>query len=172
MTRPQTVSAFDDVRMAENSTHFPENRAYYFNTVTGRSQWERPDDSAFSKGSDLKSVQCLHLLVKHAESRNPSSWRSDHITRSKEDAINILKGLDVKYVHDPRFDTEWTSRGCNNEYLITHKHTMQEMSQMYENLKKSGKLCAKEFQRRPSYVYDFSKEPSQCCSRINGSMIP
>uniref|UniRef100_A0A8R1EV30 peptidylprolyl isomerase n=1 Tax=Caenorhabditis japonica TaxID=281687 RepID=A0A8R1EV30_CAEJA len=67
------------------------DRAYYFNTVTGRSQWERPDDSAFSKGSDLKSVQCLHLLVKHAESRNPSSWRSDHITRSKEDAINILK---------------------------------------------------------------------------------
>ncbi|KAK5980442.1 Hexosyltransferase [Trichostrongylus colubriformis] len=31
-----------------------------------------------------------------------------------------LAGLNVKYVHDPRFDTEWISRGCNNEYLITH----------------------------------------------------
>uniref|UniRef100_A0A915MPR5 Hexosyltransferase n=1 Tax=Meloidogyne javanica TaxID=6303 RepID=A0A915MPR5_MELJA len=28
-----------------------------------------------------------------------------------------LAGLKVRYVHDPRFDTEWTSRGCNNEYL-------------------------------------------------------
>uniref|UniRef100_A0A914E9V7 Hexosyltransferase n=1 Tax=Acrobeloides nanus TaxID=290746 RepID=A0A914E9V7_9BILA len=32
-----------------------------------------------------------------------------------------LAGLDVKYIHDPRFDTEFASRGCNNEYLITHK---------------------------------------------------
>ncbi|CAI2347048.1 unnamed protein product [Caenorhabditis sp. 36 PRJEB53466] len=83
-----------------------------------------------------------------------------------------LAGLDVKYVHDPRFDTEWTSRGCSNEYLITHKHTMEEMTEMYENLKTKGKLCTKEFQRRPSYVYDFSKPPSECCSRINGSSIP
>ncbi|CAO4366463.1 unnamed protein product [Caenorhabditis nigoni] len=83
-----------------------------------------------------------------------------------------LAGLDVKYVHDPRFDTEWTSRGCSNEYLITHKHTMQEMTQMYENLKTTGKLCAKEFQRRLSYVYDFSKPPSECCTRVNGTNIP
>lgn len=32
-----------------------------------------------------------------------------------------LAGLNVHYVHDPRFDTEWTSRGCHNEYLVTHK---------------------------------------------------
>ncbi|CAP36830.3 Protein CBR-SQV-2 [Caenorhabditis briggsae] len=86
-----------------------------------------------------------------------------------------LAGLDVKYVHDPRFDTEWTSRGCSNEYLITHKHTMQEMTQMYENLKTTGKLCAKEFhfcRRRLSYVYDFSKPPSECCTRVNGTNIP
>ncbi|CAI2347047.1 unnamed protein product [Caenorhabditis sp. 36 PRJEB53466] len=70
------------------------DRAYYFNTVTGRSQWERPDASAFGKGSELEKVHCLHLLVKHSGSRNPSSWRSDNITRSKEDAINILKGYE------------------------------------------------------------------------------
>ncbi|EFO89010.1 hypothetical protein GCK72_006769 [Caenorhabditis remanei] len=70
------------------------DRVYYFNTATGVSQWDRPEASAFGKGSDLKSVQCLHLLVKHEGSRNPSSWRSDHITRSKEDAINILKNYE------------------------------------------------------------------------------
>ncbi|EFO88677.1 CRE-SQV-2 protein [Caenorhabditis remanei] len=83
-----------------------------------------------------------------------------------------LAGLDVKYVHDPRFDTEWISRGCSNEYLITHKHTMEEMTEMYNNLKTSGRLCTKEFQRRLSYVYDFSKAPSECCTRINGTNIP
>ena len=35
-------------------------------------------------------VQCSHLLVKHAGSRRPSSWREENITRSKEDAIDIL----------------------------------------------------------------------------------
>ncbi|CAB3404535.1 unnamed protein product [Caenorhabditis bovis] len=83
-----------------------------------------------------------------------------------------LAGLDVKYVHDPRFDTEWTSRGCNNEYLITHKKTDAEMFEMYNNLIENRKLCVKEYQKRPSYVYDFSKPPSECCARLNGSRIP
>lgn len=34
-----------------------------------------------------------------------------------------LAGLSVHYVHDPRFDTEFHSRGCNNQYIITHKQT-------------------------------------------------
>ncbi|CAI5441162.1 unnamed protein product [Caenorhabditis angaria] len=83
-----------------------------------------------------------------------------------------LAGLDVKYVHDPRFDTEWTSRGCNNEYLVLHKKTSAEMIEMFENLKNKKFLCTKQYQKRPSYVYDFSKPPSECCTRINGSSIP
>ncbi|CAI5441163.1 unnamed protein product [Caenorhabditis angaria] len=74
-------------RMSRTSDH-----AYYYNSATGRSQWERPEDSAFGKGSDLQKVRALHILVKHAGSRNPSSWRSDNITRSKDDAINIING--------------------------------------------------------------------------------
>ncbi|CAD6192090.1 unnamed protein product [Caenorhabditis auriculariae] len=69
----------------------PPNREYYFNTATGRSQWDRPSASAFTKGSELTAVRALHILVKHAGSRNPSSWRSDHISRSKEDAISIIQ---------------------------------------------------------------------------------
>lgn len=34
-----------------------------------------------------------------------------------------LAGLSVQYVHDPRFDTEFRSRGCNNQYIVTHKQT-------------------------------------------------
>lgn len=48
--------------------------------------------------------------------------------------IEFFSGLDVKYVHDPRFDTEWVSRGCNNEYLITHKKSPAEMEILYNNM--------------------------------------
>lgn len=38
-----------------------------------------------------EQVQCSHLLVKHRDSRRPSSWREDNITRSKEEALELVK---------------------------------------------------------------------------------
>lgn len=35
-------------------------------------------------------MRCSHLLVKHRDSRRPSSWREDNITRTKEEAHAIL----------------------------------------------------------------------------------
>ncbi|CAI4229322.1 unnamed protein product [Auanema sp. JU1783] len=75
------------------------DQAYYFNQATGRSQWERPTESAFVKGHELKEVRCAHILVKHAGSRRPASWRSDNITRTKEEASNILQGY-LKEIKD------------------------------------------------------------------------
>uniref|UniRef100_A0A0N5AQL1 Peptidyl-prolyl cis-trans isomerase n=1 Tax=Syphacia muris TaxID=451379 RepID=A0A0N5AQL1_9BILA len=63
---------------------------YYFNVYTLRSQWERPTKPADPAQADLKEVRCLHLLVKHSGSRRPSSWRTDNITRTKEEARKIL----------------------------------------------------------------------------------
>ena len=40
-------------------------------------------------------VQASHLLVKHRESRRPSSWKQDKIIRSKEEALEILKSAYV-----------------------------------------------------------------------------
>ncbi len=60
------------------------------NQFTKQSQWERPTEPA-EKGSGEK-VQAKHLLVKHRESRRPSSWRQQEITRSKDEALEILKG--------------------------------------------------------------------------------
>lgn len=37
-------------------------------------------------------IRAAHLLVKHRDSRRPSSWKEQNITRSKEDAIKILRG--------------------------------------------------------------------------------
>jgi NIMA-interacting peptidyl-prolyl cis-trans isomerase 1 len=43
--------------------------------------------------SYLYQVQASHLLVKHTQSRRPSSWKQDKITRSKEEALEILKSF-------------------------------------------------------------------------------
>ncbi|XP_055338048.1 peptidyl-prolyl cis-trans isomerase NIMA-interacting 1-like isoform X2 [Paramacrobiotus metropolitanus] len=37
-------------------------------------------------------VRASHILVKHRESRRPSSWRESNITRSKEEALQIVRG--------------------------------------------------------------------------------
>lgn len=63
-------------------------RPYYYNQATGQSLWE-PPTSTHSRRED--TVRASHLLVKHRDSRRPSSWREENITRTKEEAIEILK---------------------------------------------------------------------------------
>eukprot|EP01096_Ripella_sp_DP13-Kostka_P003559 TRINITY_DN15346_c0_g1_i1.p1 TRINITY_DN15346_c0_g1~~TRINITY_DN15346_c0_g1_i1.p1 ORF type:complete len:169 (+),score=71.50 TRINITY_DN15346_c0_g1_i1:33-509(+) len=60
---------------------------YYFNHATGTSHWEAP------KHDDVPQVRCSHILVKHRESRRPSSWREDQIVISKEEAYDIIREL-------------------------------------------------------------------------------
>lgn len=63
---------------------------YFFNPNTKESQWEVPDGPASTQAA---TVQASHLLVKHRESRRPSSWREDNITKSKEEALKELQGF-------------------------------------------------------------------------------
>jgi NIMA-interacting peptidyl-prolyl cis-trans isomerase 1 len=80
------------MRADRKSTYLLLDREYYLNVYTGRSQWDRPIHDAEEDTKLPKKVQCLHILVKHSKSRNPSSWRTENITRSKEEARKILKG--------------------------------------------------------------------------------
>lgn len=48
----------------------------------------RPEVAGQGEGK----IRCSHLLVKHQESRRPSSWRQAEITRSKDEAIQTLLG--------------------------------------------------------------------------------
>ncbi|KAN0118061.1 peptidyl-prolyl cis-trans isomerase [Russula decolorans] len=73
---------------------------YFFNTETQQSVWNPPEELTPEKieklpGAELlkvKEVRASHILVKHSGSRRPSSWKEPNITRSKEEAITILKG--------------------------------------------------------------------------------
>ena len=102
-----------------------KNLPYYFNPQTKESKWEPP---AETDGETLKhymgqyhtanlkqdvivqsnldgKIRCAHLLVKHRDSRRPSSWREAQITRSKDDAMSIIRG------HDSRIRSGETSLG-------------------------------------------------------------
>lgn len=66
---------------------------YYLNKYTKESQWQRPTKPASpASPSGPKTVTASHLLVKHRESRRPSSWREEKITRSVDEALELLKG--------------------------------------------------------------------------------
>lgn len=44
----------------------------------------------------LTQVRCSHLLVKHNQSRRPSSWREQNITRTKDEALELIQ----KYIEE------------------------------------------------------------------------
>ena len=79
-----------------------------------------------------------------------------------------LAPYDIERNHDVRFDTEYQSRGCNNAYIVTHKQPTHFMLEKHNSLKETGKLCKKEFRYKASYIYDWSKPPSECCKRQIG----
>lgn len=65
---------------------------YYFNKETGESRWDPP---AHDAPLPFKStIHAYHLLVKHAGSRRPSSWREANITRTSEEALGILEAYE------------------------------------------------------------------------------
>ncbi|KAK5659639.1 hypothetical protein OQA88_846 [Cercophora sp. LCS_1] len=85
-----------------------KNLPYYFNAAEKNSRWEPPAGTDTEKlkvymakyhSSSLDilpqgqagKIRAAHLLVKHNESRRPSSWRETQITRTKSEARSILE---------------------------------------------------------------------------------
>ncbi|KXH28340.1 peptidyl-prolyl cis-trans isomerase ssp-1 [Colletotrichum salicis] len=93
-----------------------KNLPYYFNAADKVSRWEPPAGTDTEKlkhymathhsaGAGARSqavpvpegkIRAAHLLVKHQHSRRPSSWREAEITRTKEEALDIIKGHEGK----------------------------------------------------------------------------
>lgn len=63
---------------------------YYLNLHTKESQWELPTAPA-TESSSKPEIAASHLLIKHKDSRKPSSWREENITRTKAEARKILE---------------------------------------------------------------------------------
>ena len=79
-----------------------------------------------------------------------------------------LSPIHLTRIHDPRFDTEWESRGCRNAHIVSHKQSIQDMQDKFSELRQHKKLCLKEEHLRKSFVYNWNVPPSQCCRRTEG----
>ncbi|TFK56327.1 rotamase-domain-containing protein [Heliocybe sulcata] len=97
-----------EIRMS-NSRGVP----YFYSTQNNQSSWDRPagltdehikslpgaeylTGSGGGSGGAPGQVRASHLLVKHSGSRRPSSWREANITRSKDEAVEILRGYQAE----------------------------------------------------------------------------
>ncbi|MCJ1277289.1 protein kinase ssp1 [Puttea exsequens] len=91
-----------------------KNLPYYFNATTKESRWEPPTGTdpqkiktymsthhtaplshppqPVSSNASGDKIRAAHLLVKHKDSRRPSSWKDPSITRTKDEALEILRG--------------------------------------------------------------------------------
>lgn len=101
-----------EVRMS-NSRRMP----YFYNVQSGDSVWDPPTELTQEQvhalpgakefllgqgsGGRPAQVRASHLLVKHRGSRRPSSWKEQNITRSKEEAIEILRGYEAEIDGSP-----------------------------------------------------------------------
>jgi len=66
------------------------NKDYYFNTLTKESRWDPPPMG------ENERIRASHLLIKHKDSRRPSSWREEKITRTKDEALTILENHQLR----------------------------------------------------------------------------
>ena len=93
-----------------------KNLPYYFSPASKDSRWDPPAGtdtdklkaymavhhsqhaaSAGAPGAKTDGkIRAAHLLVKHRDSRRPSSWRENTITRSKDEARAILAAHEAK----------------------------------------------------------------------------
>ncbi|CCL98900.1 uncharacterized protein FIBRA_00907 [Fibroporia radiculosa] len=90
---------------------------YFYNTIDGQSIWKPPPELSQEEVNALPGakeyllgqpangrpaqVRASHLLVKHRDSRRPSSWKEPSITRSKEEAITILRSFQAEINGSP-----------------------------------------------------------------------
>ena len=70
---------------------------------------------------------------------------------------------DIKRHHDIRFNTGPLSRGCMNEYLITHPEMSKSMMSKHNLLKNKGYLCQNEIETIKSYHYNWTAPVTLCC---------
>ena len=89
--------------------------------------------------------------------------------KNEDTSVGVwLSPYEAERRHDTRFDTEFVSRGCRNNYLISHKQSVTDMRNKHNLFKTKGALCDREYITRFSYEYNWSEQPSKCCERKQG----
>uniref|UniRef100_M3XYL9 Uncharacterized protein n=1 Tax=Mustela putorius furo TaxID=9669 RepID=M3XYL9_MUSPF len=69
---------------------------------------------------------------------------------------------------NPDYYSKYKYCGCNNQYLVTHKQSLENMLEKHDTLTQEAYLYKQEVQLWLSDIYDWSPPPSQCCQRKEG----
>ena len=110
-----------------------------------------------------------YILSHDLVSRISSAADGLQLYNSEDVSVGVwLSSYEAKRRHDVRFDTEFVSRGCRNEYIVSHKQSVEDMRRKHRTLKTTGRLCEREYQTRMSYEYNWNVEPTKCCERKRG----
>jgi galactosylxylosylprotein 3-beta-galactosyltransferase len=161
-------NVYDELR-----TKHKDNGALYWGYFTGDARvkksgpWMEPDWNLCDRylpyargGGYVLSAGLVHFIVANQK----------YLKKYKSEDVSIgawLGPLEITKLHDERFDTEYKSRGCSNDFILTHKQSIKDMEDKHNNLMKIGHLCKKEEHIIKSYKYDWSALPSKCCKRQN-----
>lgn len=165
------------------STYFP-----YFINIQQVSLHSRLEYTIIIRGINLSYFETLIVVLQQLthsflrirqKSTSPICGVSSFLSNSQFfhrlfNSEDVSVGLwlapvaNIDRKHDFRFNTEYKSRGCSNQYIITHKQSSDDMKNLWDNYLTTGLLCAKEVQHRLSYEYNWTVQPSACCSRMAG----
>lgn len=81
-----------------------EKKTYYIKKGKIPVSKKRSGDDISSENkrqkNEPKQVRALHLLLKHKRSRNPKNWKGETITRTIDEAIELLKKYREEIVND------------------------------------------------------------------------
>lgn len=74
---------------------------------------------------------------------------------------------DVDWIHETRFDTEiGNARGCKNSNIVFQAESSADMVIAHHRFIQNGRYCEEEFEKIPTYSYNFDTLPSQCCTTL------
>jgi len=81
----------------------------------------RATNSSAAAPVGSQEVRASHLLVKHADSRNPKSWKEPTVTRSKQDAIHMCNELRERIVASPDLASAFGNLAASESHCGSHK---------------------------------------------------
>ena len=107
-----------------------------------------------------------YIVSNHLVKYVAQNWRQFQMYNSEDVSLGAwLAPLKLNRVHDVRFDTEYKTRGCKNDFIVCHKQSIADMKEKHDNLMKVGTICAKEVILLHGYNYNWDVPPSKCCVR-------
>lgn len=158
-------------KQSTSSSIKPELYWGYFNgraNVKSHGQWKELNFNLCERylpyalgGGYVISKNLVHFIAQNH--RSLSRYVSEDISMGVW--LSTLRNVYRK--HDPRFDTAYMPRKCQNYHIVLHKRPTEIMSDLYRGFLCTFKQANDTHLHRPAeYFYDWSRTQTQCCDNL------